>query len=477
MHNKKLLTRLFLISITSFFYLLKAYSEEEVGKIDNIIGDAEIYDGKVVLPIKKEMPVHPSDIIVTKENALVKILFFDGADIIMYEKTELKIKEYKVNLDADKKSLKSIFEDIKGKVRFFVKPDKNVDNNVKYKTSNAVMGVRGTGGFIVAPDIGQTQLVVTKGTVQLSNPVNPTIVQDIKENQWGKIEGDKPPTPPQPVTPEIMSSLAVTLPEGFDTPSPSNEEMIPKQTPNSPIPGLGDDDKKDEDKKEIPPVVRKDDEESEYFRIGPMVSFGLFNFFSLGLEARLFHFIGLGFNFGGLSGINLKNYPNLENKVNDNNNATPVQTTNASLRHVEVRAVIYPFLGAFFIGAAVGTRHLEATINACEFTAGFGNYNSCAPISAQLKVDTNYVTPQFGWLGVWKSGFSLGTEFGAQIPLSSGNETFSSQILTTDPAQYNYVANSSAYQNFQNNIQNGIGGYFKNNVLPFWNILKIGWLF
>ena len=100
---KHFLFKLFFILLFSFLFIIKAFPEEEVGKIDNVIGDAEIYDGKVVQPIKKDLPVHPSDIIVTKENALVKILFFDGADIIMYEKTELKIKEYKVNIDADKK--------------------------------------------------------------------------------------------------------------------------------------------------------------------------------------------------------------------------------------------------------------------------------------------------------------------------------------------------------------------------------------
>ena len=466
----KFLIKIFLLSIFSCFFILKAFPEEEVGKIDNVIGDAEIYDGKTVLAIKKDLPVHPSDIIVTKENALVKILFYDGADIIMYEKTELKIKEYKVNIDADKKSLKSVFEDIKGKIRFFVKPDKNVNNDVKYKTSNAVMGVRGTGGYIVAPDIAQTQLVVTTGTVQLSNPAAPDIVQEVKENQWGKIEADKPPPPPEPVTPEIMSTLAVTLPEGFDTPSPSNEEMKPKELPPAPpapviTPEFGG------------KAAGDNDDDSEYFRIGPMASFGLFNFFSIGLEARIFHFIGLGVSYGGISNVNLKNYPSLENKINNNNDNTPVQNTNGSIQHVEARVVIYPFFGSFFIGTALGIRHLNATINACEFIAGFGQYNSCVPLSAQLKVDTTYVTPQFGWMAVWKNGFTLGTELGAQIPLTAGNETFSSQILTSDPNQYSLVANSYAYQNFQSNIRDGVGDYFKSKVLPFWNIIKIGWMF
>ena len=479
----KILLKIYFIIFMASLHFSNAYSEEEeVGKIDNVIGKAEIFDGKVTTELKKGDPVHPKDTIKTKENALVKILFFDGADIILYEKSELNIKEYKVDLESEQKSLKSIFEKIKGKIRFFVKPDKTVNNDVKYKTSNAVMGVRGTGGFIVVPEAGElaeTQLVVTTGKVELSNPATPDVVQDVSENQWGKIEGEKPPTPPEPVTPELIEALKVTLPEGFDNPQPAVEENEKSEEEKI----------KEETKPEVspPPVLppeavtplegnNEKDDENEYFRIGPMASFGFFQFFSVGAEARLFRFHGLGANYGGISNFNLKNYPNLQDRINHNNN-TPIQSTSGNIQHFEARAVIYPFLGSFFIGTALGIRTLDATIEACEFINAIGQYNSCIPLRAHLNVKTVYVTPQFGWMAVWNNGFTLGTELGVQIPLYAGTENFWSEILTNDQNQYNLVLNSNSYQDFQRQIRDDFGDYFRSKTLPFWNIIKIGWMF
>ncbi|APJ04434.1 FecR family protein [Silvanigrella aquatica] len=499
MHNKKIFIKS-LFSILLLMNFNSIYAEDdEVGKIENIIGEGEIFNGKETLPLKKEMLVHPSDTITTKEKALVKILFFDGADIILYEKSKIKIKEYKVNLDTEKKSLKSVFDDIKGKIRFFVKPDKTVNNDVKYKTSNAVMGVRGTGGFIVAPlDQATTQLVVTTGSVQLSNPAAPNIVQEVKENQWGKIEADKPPPPPEPVTPKLIEELHVELPENFDTPPPPPEEVVPDKPEVTPqetqpiVPPLiegksdsnikedSDEDEKDQNlNSKQPEEVKSDLKENKNnsFRFGPTVSFGVFNFFSIGIETQFFEFLELSANYGGISKFNLNNYPSISDKINNNRDNTPIQSTSASLQHFEVRAVIYPFRTSFFIGAALGNRHLDATINACEFTAGFGQFNSCVPLRAHLKIDTQYFAPQIGWQKIWESGFTLGTELGVQIPINSGNENYWTEILTNDSTQYNYIINSYAYQSFQNNIRDNVASYFRYKTLPFWNIIKIGWLF
>ncbi|MGY3805372.1 FecR family protein [Pigmentibacter ruber] len=471
----KFLTLFFCI----FLFLKAAFAtDDEVGKIENIVGKAEFIVGKETVPVKRGDLIHPTDVIKTGENTIVKILFYDGADIILYEKSELKIKEYTVNLESEKKSLKGVFEDIKGKIRFFVKPDKTVQNDVKYKTNNAVMGVRGTGGFIVAPETGETQLVVTTGKVELSNPAQPDIIQEVSENQWGKIVGNEPPPPPEPVTPELIQSLKVEIPEGFENPPPLEDENQQEQ--------------KDEKSKQqgnivpppvVPPVkeaAAKDkndeaDDDTEYFRIGPTFSAGMFNFFSFGLESRLFHFLGLSANIGGIQNFNLKNYPQLSDRINNNNNNTPIQSTQADISHLEVRAVIYPFFGSFFIGAAYGNRKVDARIDACEYISNFGG--TCIPLRAYLKINTTYVTPQFGWLFVSKSGLSIGTELGVQIPVQSGSEDFNAQVLATDQNQINAVYNSYAFYDFQRQVRDNIGDYFRSKTLPFWNIIKIGWLF
>ncbi|KAB8029785.1 FecR family protein [Fluviispira multicolorata] len=485
-----LVKKIIFIYIITFYSLFAFADDEEIGRVENVIGIAEIVNKETRTPIEKDLPVHPSDTIVTKDKSLVKILFFDGADIILYDNSELKIKEYKFKLDSNKKNLSGVFEDIKGKIRFFVKPDKNVENDVKYKTNNAVMGIRGTGGVIVAQGLEKTQLVVTSGTVDFSNPAAPNKIIQVKENQWGEMRGEKPPAPPKPVTPELIKNLALDLPEGFeltksggdekDEDTKSNEtNSTPPATPATGAAGsaaAGDDD--DDDEKEENESVNSSskNEENEVFRLGPTLSVGLYQYFSVGLEARLFRFLGLSANIGGSpSKMNMKDFPNSGKKINDNSQ-TPINDIKSSFMHFEVRAVIYPFRGSFFIGSAFGLRKIDLEANTCVFVT-VSSQNFCVPANANLKLNTTYFTPQFGWLFVWDNGFTIGTELGAQIPLHASGQSNNVNLNTQDPNAYSQAINSATYKNFQNTVQNNMSDYFTHQVLPFWNILKIGWLF
>ena len=52
--KNKSIIKIFLIFILTSFNILKAFSqEEEVGKIDNIIGKAEVFRGKETVELKK----------------------------------------------------------------------------------------------------------------------------------------------------------------------------------------------------------------------------------------------------------------------------------------------------------------------------------------------------------------------------------------------------------------------------------------
>lgn len=477
---KRILIQIVFIISCCLCFSVEIFAEEEVGKIENTIGTAVNIKGTEIIPLKRGDPVHPSDIIKTEANSIAKILFFDGANIILYENSELNIKEYKVNLESEKKSLKSVFENVKGKIRFFVKPDPTVENDVKYKTNNAVMGIRGTSGFIVSPSGGETQLVVTTGKVELSNPAQPNIVQEVQENQWGKIIGEAPPPPPEPVTPQLLEELKVELPEGFENPPPVEEEK--KEETNEPQQGKNN--------PEPPPVnvapainaaivtdkdEQKEEEHNSRFKIGPTLSFGVFNFITLGIEAKLFDFLGLSASFGGVSNFNIKNYPKLSERINNNPNSTHIQDTDANIIHFEARAVLYPFLGSFFIGSAIGNRKVDAKIDVCVYLSNYSG--ACIPARSFLKVRTSYITPQFGWLFMWDSGLTLGTEFGVQIPIESGSLDFWSEVYSNDENKIKAVYDSYTFQNHQRNIRDDIGDYFRKNALPFWNIIKVGWLF
>jgi hypothetical protein len=71
---------------------------------------------------------------------------------------------------------------------------------------------------------------------------------------------------------------------------------------------------------------------------------------------------------------------------------------------------VFPFKGAFFIGARAGYQSLsgETTLSA----ANLGSYTE------SVDVGTWFVNPRIGFLWVWKP-FALGIDLGVQIPLST----------------------------------------------------------
>lgn len=180
-------------------------AEPPIGKLDNIIGEvAVIRAGKTLATkdVKKGMPVYATDRLITKGKATAKITFLEGTkesgSFIAFENSDFKIEEYKSQKEGDKVSLKSAFDIAKGKVRFFVKPEANKKIDAKYKTKNAVMGIRGTSGVIDATDPNKTQLVVMTGKVEVSNPLDPSKSVMVPANQMTSVDAGKPPAPPKP---------------------------------------------------------------------------------------------------------------------------------------------------------------------------------------------------------------------------------------------------------------------------------------
>lgn len=488
----KYLLYFFVILALSFNTKRFAWADvSEVGKIENIIGEGIVFDGKNYASIQKNMLIRITDIITTKQKSLIKIIFFDGSNIVLYENSELKINEYHIVKEENNKSIKSVIDNIKGKVRFFIKPKENAKNDVQLKTSNAVMGIRGTEGYIVTTGAEQTQLVVTKGAVEFSNPSTPNILQVVNENEWGQVIANAPPPPPEPITPELFDALDVKLPENFDTNSlneteqlfPNTEGGLPVAPPSIPttpeIRPPSEIQGKSDIKNEVQPSSDNAqakgntiDIEPDQLIIGPTFSVGLFQFFTIGLEAKIFKFLGLSINYAGAGDIHFDTFPGLLSYINKNSNENHIYETKLSIQHIKTRVVIYPFFGAFFVGAELGIRHIETNVHATNFSS-----SNPVEISARYKLNTFYINPQFGWMWVFDSGFAIGTELGAQIPLSSNNENFSSEILTQTAALNFTIQTSQGYNDFVNANKEEVGNYFKKKTLPFWNIIKIGWFF
>ncbi len=178
-----------------------------MGTLGSIIGKAHILRQGKKIPAKRGMPIYPSDSLVTAKKTAVKIKFSDGGTFMAFENSAVKISEYNVKRTGKKLSLKSAFDIAKGKVRFFVKPGKNRVNKATYRTKNAVMGIRGTSGYIDATKPGKTQLIVTTGRVEIANPVNPAQTVMVPANHMSDIEGAAPPKAAQPAPPSLIQNL------------------------------------------------------------------------------------------------------------------------------------------------------------------------------------------------------------------------------------------------------------------------------
>jgi hypothetical protein len=83
-----------------------------------------------------------------------------------------------------------------------------------------------------------------------------------------------------------------------------------------------------------------------------------------------------------------------------------VSVKNGSLTSwsTEAGLALHPFRGSFFLGATAGYLSLSAAAPTQLGTVG-------------ISASTLYVTPRLGWMAVWDSGFTLGFEAGAQVPL------------------------------------------------------------
>lgn len=186
-----------------------AFADDSIGTLGSVVGKASVLRGGETIKATKGMKVFATDSLITSEKTAVKIIFNEGGTFIAFENANVKIEEYKVKSEGSEVSLKSAFNIAKGKVRFFVKPQPNGKNDVKYKTTNAVMGIRGTSGFIDATTPGQTQLVVLTGKVEVTNPVDPSKSVMVPPNFMTSVVGKDLPTKPIEAPPTLLSSLNV----------------------------------------------------------------------------------------------------------------------------------------------------------------------------------------------------------------------------------------------------------------------------
>jgi hypothetical protein len=176
-----------------------ALAREPAAMVTNLIGSAKVTRASTRLPLQKGTLLFAADTLAIGPNSALKLQFTDGSSTTLTQETEILLEDAKVRPDS---GLDATVNVLKGKVRFFVKP-KPVSNKVTFRTSNAVMGVRGTSG-VIAFSNGRSELFVTTGAVEVSSAL---------------AKGSAPINVAAGYATAVLKSAAPTAPRPFDVSS------------------------------------------------------------------------------------------------------------------------------------------------------------------------------------------------------------------------------------------------------------------
>jgi len=214
------------------------------------------------------------------------------------------------------------------------------------------------------------------------------------------------PEPP----PEKEPQAAVPPKDAQRSVPPSNEK-----------PEEGDKEKSKDDKS------KKDDGEGLLgpFRIGIILGTGLPSILSFGGMIKLTRYFGAGVNVGLIPAIRLAYYGEAE----------------LAYQEYDIYARIFPFGGALFAGAGVGYAHVAGRFNAPPFNTS--PYQNMVPpgvvlpnpiyVTNEASVRVMVLTPTIGLLHTFGSGFTIGIDAGAQIPIAPSETSFDTKLPPSVP--------------------------------------------
>lgn len=221
----------YFIVITLFFTSLLA----NIGKIAALTGDASIHRNSQVLSASLGMSLLKNDVVQTKANAKLQIIFKDKTIITIGKNSSLDIEEYLYDTNNPKNS-KANFSFFKGAFKTVTGTIGKL-NKEKFilKTKSSTIGIRGT---IV---VGNQEVVAcTQGGISVTSN---GVTVDVDANELTTTKEGEAPTPAQPITNESMKSLQQGFipvnnknpPSGENPPTQPNPFLDP-DTPEPDIP-------------------------------------------------------------------------------------------------------------------------------------------------------------------------------------------------------------------------------------------------
>lgn len=211
-------------------------------------------------------------------------------------------------------------------------------------------------------------------------------------------------------------------------------------------------------------VVKKSSDSSEGHLFGFHGDINIPHILNYGLDYwHSSKYFSVAINGGGYSVNNVAKSTDLPNGAN-------IKITNqeAVIRY-------HPFAGAFYLGAGFG-KH-EVTLDANRTVSITTPIAGSADVAISDKVKANYLLPHIGWL--WKTSFGLtfGMDLGylspsgSSVDLTTQISNISNGAIT--PAD---VEATTEYKNARQEVIDNSEKFGKMG-LPYWTVLRIGYLF
>jgi hypothetical protein len=194
------------------------------------------------------------------------------------------------------------------------------------------------------------------------------------------------------------------------------------------------------------------------FRIGVLAGGGLPDLVSLGGMIKVTRYFGAGINVGLIPTVHISYY----------GDAT------LAFQEYDAYGHIFPFGGAFFLGAGVGYATVRGTLanqfNLSSYLTAYPNIPASLAVSSQASVRTLVLLPQIGLLHTFGSGFTLGADVGAQLPIAPSQVDFTTQVPAVIPDQIRekYITPNDA------KVRSSLDKIGRTPIPTFG--IKIGWL-
>jgi hypothetical protein len=151
------------------------------------------------------------------------------------------------------------------------------------------------------------------------------------------------------------------------------------------------------------------------------VGAGLPSLLSFGGQLKLMRFFGAGINIGLIPSVRIDYYGQ------------------ATLRYQEYDAYgrLYPFGNSLFVGAGVGYATVTGVLIDQVDLGSYAALDPSLPASFELRsegsVQTMVLTPQVGLFKTLRSGFSIGLDVGAQVPIAPSDVKFKTEVPDATP--------------------------------------------